>query len=564
MTKCADLDPFIVIMIKKIIAIILGLGYSHIWAATYVNLYQAPLSHLNQFSLLNQQKTSSAIGVNDLKLVSRTLQDNIIITRYQQLYKKIPIIGAQVTVSKNPNASILNKEQVNGHLFEDIQLDTNPTLSSKQAIFLAKKSYANSHPLKTQSDHSELQIRANRNNQLQLVYLVSFKSIGPDNKPVWPFFVIDAKTGEISKQWNNIQTYSDGGPGGNEKVHEYWYGKDGLPTLEVKEAGEICTLEDEKVSLINVNAEWDWEYLNQTPVKYTCNNNVEDYVNGSFSAGNDAYYFGHTIINLFKDWYGLNVLQDEKGHAQKLIMRVHFGKSFDNAFWDGQTMSFGDGYYFYPLVSLDVAGHEVAHGFTQQHANLEYHDEPGALNESFSDMAAQASKAYLLDTVPQLYNKAYLTPNTVTWGMGETLITPSLPIKAIRFMDLPSLDGYSADCVDKKMARNHQSICSISYPELLVQAELEYPDDEDEKQSFIVHRASGVFNRAFYLMTKQLGIRTTFHIMIIANAKYWTPTTDFNEGACGVIYAARDLKINPDIVQSSFRKVGIDIKHCSP
>ena len=551
-------------MLKKIVFISLISVYSISWTATYVNLYQAPLNRLKQFSSLHQQKAASSVilDVADLKTVSQTQHDNDIITRYQQLYKGIPIVGAQVTVSNNPNIRGLTHSQVNGHLFDDIQLNTSPAFSSKRVIQLAKKSYFNANnDLKIHEEISKLQIRVDKDNQLQLVYLVSFKSM-TDNKPVWPFFVIDAQTGVITKQWNNIQSYSDSGPGGNEKVHEYWYGKDGLPSLEVTQEGQICSLDDEKVSLVNLNSVWDWEDLNRTPVKYTCNNNLEDLVNGSFSAGNDAYYFGHTIVNLFKDWYGINALQDDKGNAQKLIMRVHFGSSFDNAFWDGQTMAFGDGYYFYPLVSLDVAGHEVAHGFTQQHANLEYHDQSGALNESFSDMAAQASRAYLLETSPQLYNKAYLTPNEVTWGIGETLIRPPLSIKALRFMDLPSLDGDSADCVDKKMARNQQSICTVSFAELLASAESKYSDDEQGKQSFIVHSASGVFNRAFYLMANQLGIKTSFHIMMVANIKYWTPTTDFNEGACGVIHASKDLQINTDVVQSSFRKVGIDVAGC--
>jgi len=555
-------------MIKKFVFIPLISICSSIWAATTVNLYQAPLSRLDQFSSLHQQKatrSTTALNITDLKPVSQTQQDNVSITRYQQLYKGIPIFGAQVTVSNNGNNRGLAPRQVNGHLFDDIQLNINPAFNANQAIQLAKQSYSNAAPnMQTHLESSQLQIRTIENNQLQLVYLVSFRSIKAD-KPVWPFFVIDAQTGAIIKQWNNIQTYSDTGPGGNEKVHEYWYGKDDLPGLEVTQNGETCTMDDQQVRLVNLNYKWDWQDLNRTAFQYSCNNNVEDYVNGAFSAGNDAYYFGHTIVNLYKDWYGINALQDDKGNAQQLIMRVHFGKSFDNAFWDGETMAFGDGNYFYPLVSLDVAGHEVAHGFTEQHANLEYHDQSGALNESFSDMAAQASRAYLLEKFPQLYNKTNLTPNEVTWGIGETLTRPPLPIKALRFMDLPSKDGESADCVDKQLARKLNIICAINYSELLAAAELEYPDqyDEHDKQSYIVHTASGVFNRAFYFMSKQLGIKTAFHIMIVANAKYWTPTTDFHEGACGVVHAANDLKINAYVMPYIFRKVGIDVSQCA-
>ncbi|NSL19404.1 peptidase M4 family protein [Tatlockia micdadei] len=553
-------------MIKKIAYAALISLYSTSWAATYMNLHHAPFSKLKQFSFLHQTRmpTSSAANANELKPVSQTQQDKLVITRYQQLYKGIPIIGAQVTVSQNPNHRGLADNQVNGHLFDDIQLNTNPAFSPQRAIQLAKNHYFNQATLSdSPEEKSELQIRATKENQnqLQLTYFVSFKSMAKD-KPEWPSFIIDAQTGAIINQWNNLQYYTDSGPGGNEKVHEYWYGQDDLPGLEVSQEDQTCVLDDDKVTLVNLKFEWDWPGFIRTPYRYPCNNNVEDFVNGAYSVGNDAYYFGHIIVDLYKNWYGLNALQDDKGNPQKLIMRVHFGSSFDNAFWDGETMSFGDGSFFYPLVSLDVAGHEVAHGFTQQHANLEYHDESGALNESFSDMAGQAARAYLLETVPKLYNKVHLTPNEVTWTIGETLIPPSLPITAVRFLDLPSLDGDSADCVDKKMARTQKSICAISYPELLAYTESKFSDSELDKQSFLVHTASGVFNRAFYLMAKQLGIKKAFHAMVVANTKYWTPTTDFSEGACGVTYAAKDLNLNPDVIETAFRKVGIDTTHC--
>lgn len=538
------------------------LAVSNSWAAHQINFHQTPVSNINQIKAVATQKTTTLTGpgVRELQLVNQVQQGKITILRYQQLYKGIPIIGAQVTLSKGRGKN-LNKNVANGHLFDEIQLDTTPTITAQEALLLAKKA---SNQTRTDSEKSQLQIRVKSDNQLQLVYLISFKSLSKENKPLWPNILIDAHTGMIIKQWNRIQTFSDQGPGGNEKTHEYWYGKDNLPSLEVKQESDLCTLEDEQVRLVNLHSIWDITGTERTAFTYPCSHNIEDIVNGAYSVGNDAYYFGHTIIKLYKDWYGVNALQDTAGHPQQLIMRVHFGTHYDNAFWDGEheTMTFGDGDSLYPLVSLDIAAHEVSHGFTQQHANLEYHDESGALNEAFSDMAGQAARAYLLETYPELYNKAYMSENQITWGIGETVIRPDFPITALRFMDLPSKDGDSADCLDKSLARSQRSICAISYPELLIAANTHYPDELD-RQSFIVHTGSGVFNRAFYLMSQQLDIKTAFHIMLLANAKYWTPTTDFNEGACGVLNAAKDLSINLDLIQSIFKKVGIDAKECN-
>ncbi|HHF0523870.1 TPA: M4 family metallopeptidase [Legionella anisa] len=545
-------------MLKKLLNVTLVLVTCNAFAVTELDLYQAPLSSLNQFSL-KQPKISARAAAptaekNALQQVNQAQEHSKTLMRYQQMYRGIPVVGAQIMITKED-------AQVNGHLLNDIQLNTKPLLTSKEAVDLAKKSWFSfNSQMPAYEELSELQIRADQNNELKLVYQVSFKTTQNDNKPAWPFFIVDAQSGEITKQWNNIKNFMDSGPGGNEKVHEYWYGRDGLPFLEVAQNGSQCIMDIAKVKLVNLGAAWDWNDLLSTPFQYPCSKNIEENINGAFSPSNDAYYFGQTIVDMYKEWYGVNALQNTNGTPMQLVMRVHFGQHYDNAFWDGQFMSFGDGEDFYPLVSLDVAGHEVTHGFTEQHSGLEYHDQSGALNESLSDMAGQASRAYLLEKFPQLYNKLYLEPNTVTWGIGETIVRDSFG-KALRFMDFPSSDGSSADCFDKNLAQSHGAYCAISYPELVAYAK-SHISNPQERQSFIVHTASGVFNKAFYLLAKNIGIKQAYQMMIIANSKYWTPTTNFIQGACGVLYAAKDMSVDQKMVQSVFGQVGVKTTSC--
>ena len=74
---------------------------------------------------------------------------------------------------------------------------------------------------------------------------------------------------------------------------------------------------------------------------------------------------------------------------------VHYDVGYDNAFWDGSRMTYGDGSgFFSPLTSIDVAGHEITHGLTNFTADLVYADESGALNESFSDIFGTAIEQY--------------------------------------------------------------------------------------------------------------------------------------------------------------------------
>ncbi|STY25433.1 hemagglutinin/protease, zinc metalloprotease [Legionella taurinensis] len=556
-----DLD-----MLKKIAVLSLGTASPVLMASNAVDLYQAPLSSLNSFSLIQPQAHLAAAKKiapqeNALQQISQTRENNKTITRFQQLYKGIPVIGAQVMVAKSTTAALAAtaEGEVNGQLINELDLNTQPALSANQAIAVAKKDYQTTHTSELHPVRSELQIRMEEPNTPRLVYLVAFKTV-ESNKPAQPTFVIDAQSGTVLSQWNDVKTYGDSGPGGNEKVHEYWYGKDGLPALEVTQRGDTCIMDDSKVRLVNLNSKWDWDDKIMTPHQYPCNANIEETVNGAYSPTDDAYYFGHTIIDMYKDWYGVNALQNTKGKAIPLVMRVHFGDGYDNAFWDGQAMSFGDGTDFYPLVSLDVAGHEVTHGFTEQHAGLEYHDQPGALNESLSDMGGQATRAYLLEKNPLLFSKTNLNPTAVTWGIGETVVKDSFG-KALRFMDYPSSDGSSADCLDKTIARSSGSYCAISYPELVAFAKSRISDPQDQ-QSFIVHTASGVFNKAFYLLSQKIGIKKAYHAMVVANTRYWTPTTDFKNGACGVLYAANDLKLDLKTFKTAFAQVGVMTTQC--
>jgi vibriolysin len=547
-------------MLKKLLSFTLVLITYDASSAKAIDLYQAPRSSLNQFTLkplspkMVHGAAIQAAEKNTLQQVSQSTENSKTITRYQQIYRGIPVVGAQIMIS-NEN------DHVNGHLFNDIQLKIQPALSVQQALDFAQQSWFrfNEHR-PVYEELSELQIRAGQNIELKLVYQISFKTTQADHKIAWPFFIIDAQSGELIKQWNNIKSYMDEGPGGNEKVHEYWYGRDGLPYLDVMQNGDQCVMDTPKVRLVNLDFAWDWNDLLITPFKYPCNNNKEENINGAFSPTNDAYYFGHTIVDMYQEWYGVNALQHADGAPMQLVMRVHFGQQYDNAFWDGQYMSFGDGNDFYPLVSLDVAGHEVTHGFTEQHSGLEYHDQSGALNESLSDMAGQAARAYLLEKFPQFYSKLYLESNNVTWGIGETIVRDSFG-KALRFMDFPSSDGSSADCLDKPLAQSQGAYCAISYPELVHFAKSKISNPQ-ERESFIVHTASGIFNKAFYLLAKNIGIKTAYQMMIVANSKYWTPTTDFTQGACGVLYAAKDLSVDTQMVSSVFGQVGVATERC--
>lgn len=149
------------------------------------------------------------------------------------------------------------------------------------------------------------------------------------------------------------------------------------------------------------------------------------------SAAVDAHYGAATTFDYYKNVQGRNgIFGDGKG----VPSRVHYGTNYVNAFWDGKQMTYGDGDNVAagPLVSIDVAGHEMSHGVTEHTANLTYSGESGGLNEATSD---------ILGTMVEFYANNPADPGD--YYIGEKIMKDR---PALRFMDKPSRDGTSPDC----------------------------------------------------------------------------------------------------------------------
>ena len=145
--------------------------------------------------------------------------------------------------------------------------------------------------------------------------------------------------------------------------------------MDVAQSGNTCTMQNSNVKTVNLNHGTS----GSSAYSYTCPRNTVKEINGAYSPLNDAHFFGNVVFNMYNDWIGTPPL------TFQLSMRVHYSNNYENAFWNGSSMTFGDGASrFYPLVSLDVSSHEVSHGFTEQNSNLVYSGRSGGLNEAFS------------------------------------------------------------------------------------------------------------------------------------------------------------------------------------
>ena len=310
------------------------------------------------------------------------------------------------------------------------------------------------------------------------------------------------QTNEVVKYWNDIHFAEATGPGGNEKMGRVEFG-DGLPAMQVTQTGETCYLENEKVKTISLES----SNSSNEAFSFPCSRNTHKEINGAYSPLNEAHAYGTAVFDMYNDWYNTAPL------TFQLLMRVHYGQSYENAFWDGVAMTFGDGAdRFHPLTSLDIVSHEVSHGFTQQNSNLIYNEQSGGINEAFSDMAGEAAEFFLR--------------GQNDWLSGADIAKQE---EALRFFETPSRDGVSIDHAN------------------------------DYYGGIDVHFSSGVFNRAFYLLANTEGwdTRKAFDIMVRANQQYWVQSTDFVDGACGAINSAIDLGYRIYDVVAAFEQVGV-------
>ena len=162
------------------------------------------------------------------------------------------------------------------------------------------------------------------------------------------------------------------------------------------------------------------------------------------------------IVNNAFDYHGLMrdfmkvVLKRDSidGAGMNLIGTVHYGKAYNNAFWNGQQMTYGDGdqVIFALFVLLDVNGHEMFHGVTENTSGLEYSGESGALNESMSDVFGVCLR--------QWARKLDVTQDS--WLVGPGIFTSKVNGKALRSMTAPGT-AYNDPKLGKDPQPDHYS-----------------------------------------------------------------------------------------------------------
>jgi Zn-dependent metalloprotease len=199
---------------------------------------------------------------------------------------------------------------------------------------------------------------------------------------------------------------------------------------------------------------------------------------------NEAYDYSGATYDFFFKLFGRKSLDDKN---MSLVSTVHAieprGGPLNNAFWNGTQMVYGDGdgvIFNRFTQSIDVVAHELTHGITSFTSNLTYQDEPGALNEHFSDVFGSLVRQWYLGQ----------TAKAADWLIGKDILLPasSGTRRALRDM----LNPGTAYVNDPELGDDPQ-------PASYAKRYLGRLDNGG------VHLNSGIANRAFALTAIALG-----------------------------------------------------------
>ncbi len=253
----------------------------------------------------------------------------------------------------------------------------------------------------------------------------------------------------------------------------------------------------------------------------------------------EAYTYSGDTYKFYKDIYERNSIDN---NGMRLDSTVHYGEDYNNAFWNGTQMVYGDGdgeIFERFTKCVDVIGHELTHGITQYEAALNYQGQPGALNESFSDVFGSMIKQFILK---QTVDKA-------DWLIGKGLFNKKVKGVALRSMMEPGT-AYDDPTIGKDPQPAHMK---------------NYVKTSNDNGG--VHINSGIPNRAFYLAATKIGgysWEKTGKIWYITLRDRLRENSNFSQAAkltydvAGNIYGVGSMEQKS--VLAAWKEVGVEIK----
>ncbi len=421
--------------------------------------------------------------------------------RYQQVFDGLEIRGRDVIVHIGTDGRV---ESFSGRFIPSLKFfSTREKISADEALNRALSDFK-----RQADDHSPEKMIYPEGKNARLVWHIRLKKgIGTDIS-----YFIDALTGELVKKMNNIKYEGPADGSGTDVQNQtrnlkvYQIGSDyymidtskpmydaAASTLPQDGRGVIYTLDarnaDSTLYFVSSNDRNSWN--NKPAVSAAAN--------------------GALVFDYYKQVHNRNAI-DDKGTSMNVV--VNFKENFNNAFWNGSLMVFGngDGVQFSDLTgSLDVTAHEMTHGVIENTANLIYEEQPGALNESFADVFG-------------VLFEFWVKGDQGNWLLGEDVTTPNIPNDCLRNMADPG----AANVANQGQQPAHMSAFQVL-------------PNTPEGDNGGVHINSGIPNKAFYLFAQSTSLANAEKVYYLALSKYLTRNAQFVDTRIAVIKASEEL-----------------------
>ena len=260
--------------------------------------------------------------------------------RLTQVIDDVPVFGVESIVHLRPDGRV---RSITDRFARNLRVDTIPLLSEREAVDVAVLETGGASRL-TRAAPAELEILP-RTTGARLIYRVQLYQFEPGFDPSMPLVFVDARTGEVVQQFDNLKT---------------------------------AQLSDADKRTYDMNNGTDY--------------GAAVIADSSDPVANDAHVHAGLTLDYFNSVHGLDSFD---GNGTRVDSYVHRSVNDVRAFWNGSVLTYGDGdgVISDPLVTLDIVAHEFGHGVTEFSADLIYTNESGALNEATSDIFAAAVEA---------------------------------------------------------------------------------------------------------------------------------------------------------------------------
>jgi Zn-dependent metalloprotease len=459
--------------------------------------------------------------------------------RFAQVLQGIPVMGAEMMVHFAPDGAVVTVDST--YVANLPTVPVSPSLSAAQAVAAASSHFRAGRAGPGERSETEvgapvLMIRARaagagRPAEATLAYRFEVRDDRLDSMARVQY-TVDARSGAILEAYDDLETVTATGKGvlGDAKAFQ----------VTPQGSGYVMLDTTRTPAGIRTYTAANSQALPGNPVLASVLDNAWDTgVVAAPGSAVDAHAHAGLVYDFYRTALGRSGIDGSSG---AIVSTVHYGTRFNNAFWNGRQMVYGDGdnvVYRGLAGGADVVAHELTHGVTQSESALEYQNQPGALNEALSDIFAA-------------FFEASLSPDPVkNWQVGEAIGVAG----PLRDMAHPAL-------VSRLPQPTH--MCEF----------LNITQDNGG-----VHLNSGIVNNAAYLMVqggandhskmavpRGLGVAQGLRLWYRVATQYLMATSNFTAAADATRSAARDLGFTEDemgIIESAWTAVGVVAGTCS-